>query len=139
MLNYGDLDILTAADVAIDRYRMLNHAKAFKKLMLTQKHALETDSASAARADAAVCAPDARHRASQPPPATPLAAPRASAVACDGRGHRRRPPPHARRGRRRTVARGHRSARAARRPARLGRHHAPSEYEPKKEELLGRL
>jgi uncharacterized membrane protein YdbT with pleckstrin-like domain len=41
ILDYGDLDILTAAEVAVDRYRMLNHAKAFKKQMLTAKHALE--------------------------------------------------------------------------------------------------
>jgi Bacterial PH domain/Short C-terminal domain len=41
MLNYGDLDILTAADVAIDRYRMLNRAPAFKREMLNQKHELE--------------------------------------------------------------------------------------------------
>jgi hypothetical protein len=41
MLNYGDLDILTAADVAVDRYRMLNHAPAFKRTMLNEKHELE--------------------------------------------------------------------------------------------------
>ncbi len=41
ILDYGDLDILTAAEVAVDKYRMLNHAKAFKKQMLTAKHALE--------------------------------------------------------------------------------------------------
>ncbi len=41
MLNYGDLDILTAADVAIDRYRMLNKAPLFKREMLNQKHDLE--------------------------------------------------------------------------------------------------
>jgi hypothetical protein len=41
MFNYGDLDILTAADVAIDRYRMLNRAPAFKREMLNQKHELE--------------------------------------------------------------------------------------------------
>jgi PH (Pleckstrin Homology) domain-containing protein/putative oligomerization/nucleic acid binding protein len=41
ILNYGDLDILTAADVAIDRYRMLNKAPAFKREMLNQKHELE--------------------------------------------------------------------------------------------------
>jgi len=41
MLNYGDLDILTAADVAIDRYRMLDKAPAFKREMLNQKHDLE--------------------------------------------------------------------------------------------------
>jgi hypothetical protein len=43
VLGYGDLDILTAADVAIDRYRMLNKAPGFKKAMLDQKHALETE------------------------------------------------------------------------------------------------
>jgi hypothetical protein len=41
MLNYGDLDILTAADVAVDRYRMLNRAPQFKREMLNQKHDLE--------------------------------------------------------------------------------------------------
>ena len=41
MFNYGDLDILTAADVAIDRYRMLDRAPAFKREMLNQKHDLE--------------------------------------------------------------------------------------------------
>lgn len=43
IFGYGDLDILTAADVAIDRYRMLNAAPGFKKAMLDQKHALETE------------------------------------------------------------------------------------------------
>jgi hypothetical protein len=42
LLDYGDLDILTAAEVAVDRYRMLNHAKEFKKQMLSAKHALES-------------------------------------------------------------------------------------------------
>ena len=41
LLGYGDLDILTAADVAIDRYRMLNDAPGFKREMLNQKHELE--------------------------------------------------------------------------------------------------
>ncbi len=41
MLNYGDLDILTAADTAIDRYRMLDKAPVFKREMLNQKHELE--------------------------------------------------------------------------------------------------
>jgi len=43
IFGYGDLDILTAADVAIDKYRMLNNAPGFKKAMLDQKHALETE------------------------------------------------------------------------------------------------
>jgi hypothetical protein len=41
MLNYGDLDILTAADIAVDRYRMLNRAPEFKRTMLNEKHELE--------------------------------------------------------------------------------------------------
>jgi len=41
ILNYGDLDILTAADDAIDRYRMLDGAPGFKREMLNQKHELE--------------------------------------------------------------------------------------------------
>ena len=41
MFNYGDLDILTAADTALDHYRMLNAAPSFKREMLNQKHELE--------------------------------------------------------------------------------------------------
>jgi len=41
LFDYGDLEILTAAEVSVDRYRMLNHAKAFKKQMMTAKQALE--------------------------------------------------------------------------------------------------
>jgi hypothetical protein len=41
LLNYGDLDILTAADVAVDRYRMLDRAPEFKRTMLNEKHELE--------------------------------------------------------------------------------------------------
>ena len=43
MFNYGDLTILTAAEEAVDRYHMLNDPKEFKKMMLTQKHAVETE------------------------------------------------------------------------------------------------
>ena len=42
MLDYGDLEILTAAELANDRYYMLNSPKEFKKTMLTQKHQLES-------------------------------------------------------------------------------------------------
>lgn len=41
IFGYGDLDILTAADVAIDRYRMLRQPSAFKRTMLNEKHELE--------------------------------------------------------------------------------------------------
>jgi hypothetical protein len=43
IMGYGDLDILTAADTAIDRYRMLNRAPSFKREMINQKHALEME------------------------------------------------------------------------------------------------
>lgn len=43
ILNFGNLEILTAADQAVDRYYMLNSPKEFKKVMLTQKHNLETE------------------------------------------------------------------------------------------------
>ena len=42
ILGYGDLKILTAADAAIDRYRMLNRATDFKKTMMSAKHTLQS-------------------------------------------------------------------------------------------------
>jgi uncharacterized membrane protein YdbT with pleckstrin-like domain len=41
ILNYGDLDILTANEEQIDHYRMLNRVKDFKKSMLEAKNELE--------------------------------------------------------------------------------------------------
>jgi hypothetical protein len=43
MLNYGDLDILTASDTTVDKYRMLEAAPRFKREMLNQKSALEQE------------------------------------------------------------------------------------------------
>jgi membrane protein YdbS with pleckstrin-like domain len=43
MFNYGDLDILTAAESEVDQYRMLNAAPEFKKTMLNEKHILEME------------------------------------------------------------------------------------------------
>jgi hypothetical protein len=43
ILNYGDLDILTAADQAVDSYKMLKGPKEFKRVMLNQKHGLEME------------------------------------------------------------------------------------------------
>jgi Bacterial PH domain/Short C-terminal domain len=43
MFNYGDLDILTASDTAVDKYRMLEAAPRFKREMLNQKAALEQE------------------------------------------------------------------------------------------------
>jgi hypothetical protein len=67
MLDYGDLDILTAAEVAVDKYRMLNHAKAFKIEMLNAKHTLEHEVAY-------VAMPSPPIRAEQAPAPTPMAA-----------------------------------------------------------------
>ena len=41
IFHYGDLEILTANDDAIDRYQMLAHVVDFKKAMLNAKNALE--------------------------------------------------------------------------------------------------
>ncbi|MEO8470367.1 MAG: SHOCT domain-containing protein, partial [Chloroflexota bacterium] len=43
IFGYGDLDILTAAEDAVDRYRMLDQAPRFKKTILEAKHRLETE------------------------------------------------------------------------------------------------
>ena len=43
VFNYGDLDILTAADTPVDQYRMLAAAPDFKKTMLNEKHNLELE------------------------------------------------------------------------------------------------
>ena len=43
MLGYGDLDILTANEQSVDRYRMLSQAQQFKRTMLDQKHNLESE------------------------------------------------------------------------------------------------
>jgi hypothetical protein len=43
IFGYGDLDILTAAESTVDRYRMLNAAATFKKVMLDQKYLLESE------------------------------------------------------------------------------------------------
>jgi len=42
VLKFGDLEIMTAAEEAVDHYRVLNDPIRFKKTMLTQKHQLET-------------------------------------------------------------------------------------------------
>jgi uncharacterized membrane protein YdbT with pleckstrin-like domain len=41
LLHYGDLEILTANEEAIDRYQMLAHVVDFKKAMLNAKNMLE--------------------------------------------------------------------------------------------------
>ncbi len=43
MLGFGDLDILTANEESVDRYRLLANATFFKRTMLDQKHRLEQE------------------------------------------------------------------------------------------------
>jgi hypothetical protein len=43
MFNFGDLDVLTAADIGIDKFRMLRGPIDFKKAMLDAKHEFEVD------------------------------------------------------------------------------------------------
>jgi hypothetical protein len=75
ILNYGDLDILTAAEVAVDRYRMLHHAKAFKIDMLNAKHTLEHEVAYVE-----MPSPPIRTDGSPSAPAAPAVPPVAAAV-----------------------------------------------------------
>jgi len=159
MLNYGDLSILTAAEEAVDIYHMLNNPKEFKKIMLTQKHNLETgfmypaampptpplradNPAQAAMATAApAAAPVPATAAPTPPPAAPVEmappaplpsdpAPAAAEAAAEVG-----PPPS---------QPGDASLEVTQTLARLADLRdkgaiTPEEYESKKQELLGRL
>ena len=71
MLGYGDLDILTANEQSVDRYRMLAQAQTFKRTMLEEKHRLEQD---------VFQIPAPPLRAAPPPEAVPAAAAPAPAV-----------------------------------------------------------
>jgi Bacterial PH domain/Short C-terminal domain len=70
MLGYGDLDILTANEQSVDRYRMLAEAQTFKRTMLDEKHKLEQESFQ-------IPAPPLRASGPAPDmvPATPMPAP----------------------------------------------------------------
>jgi hypothetical protein len=113
MLNYGDLDILTAADVAIDRYRMLNRAPTFKREMLNQKHDLEGEYG-------------------RPLPSPPLRAAPIGAPATEPAGP---PAPAAREMSADEVTRALASLADLRDRGAI----SPDEYDAKKSELLGRL
>lgn len=43
LFGFGNLDIMTAAEESVDRYRMLDQAPRFKKVMLDEKHRLEIE------------------------------------------------------------------------------------------------
>ena len=49
IFGFGDLDILTAADTGIDRFRMIRDPVGFKRAMLDAKHEYERDMSGAGR------------------------------------------------------------------------------------------
>ena len=69
MLGYGDLDIMTAAEESVDRYRMLSQAQTFKRTMLDEKHKLEQEAFQIPAPPLRAAPPP------QPPPPPPPAAP----------------------------------------------------------------
>jgi Bacterial PH domain/Short C-terminal domain len=111
LLNYGDLDILTAADVAVDRYRMLNRAAEFKREMLNQKHDLEGEYSRP------LPGPPLRSAPAAPPPPAAAAAPARREMTAD------------------EVTRALGGLADLRDRGAI----SPQEYEAKKAELLGRL
>ena len=72
MLGYGDLDIMTAAEESVDRYRMLSQAQTFKRTMLDEKHKLEQEAFQ-------IPAPPLRAAPPLPPEPAPAAPPPAPA------------------------------------------------------------
>lgn len=76
IFGYGDLDIMTATDIAVDRYRMLAGAPSFKKIMLDQKHSLELEVSRSMAPAMRAPSPPAAYAA----PAAPYAAPAAAAA-----------------------------------------------------------
>ncbi len=82
MLGYGDLDILTANEQSVDRYRMLSQAQTFKRTMLDEKHKLEQDvfqitapPLRATPAPSSTATPTPEPAPAPPPPPTPTPAP----------------------------------------------------------------
>lgn len=134
VLDYGDLDILTAAETTVDKYRMLRHAKQFKIEMLNAKHTLEHEVAYVAmpsppiRAEGPVAAPVAPPPMAAPAPVTVATAPMAEAAPAAEA-------PTA------AIDTSEEVAQALSRLADLRDRGAitPSEYETKKQELLSRL
>ncbi len=74
MLGYGDLDILTANEQSVDRYRMLSQAQQFKRTMLDQKHLLEQDVFQIPAPPLRATPPPAPEPAPPPVPPTPVPA-----------------------------------------------------------------
>jgi hypothetical protein len=131
MLGYGDLDILTANEQSVDRYRMLSQAQTFKRTMLEQKHKLEQEAFQ-------IPAPPLRAAASTPAPS--LAPATATATAAPAMPVPAAPPvPPAPSGQREMSS--EEITRALGNLADLRDRGAisPEDYEAKKQDLLGRL
>ena len=71
MFGFGDLDILTAAETGIERFRMIRNPVGFKKAMLDSKHEYERDVAGGSYAPS----PPLRAEPITRPPVAPVAAP----------------------------------------------------------------
>ena len=71
IFGFGDLDILTAAETGVERFRMIRNPVGFKKAMLDAKHEYERDVAGSGFAPS----PPLR---TEPSPPRPIAAPDAS-------------------------------------------------------------
>jgi hypothetical protein len=138
ILNYGDMDILTASgELAVDYFRMLNGAKEFKRVMLNQKHALEMEYRyGAAPSPPLRATPVDMNDEPVPAPAAP-AEPPARAAEPPASAQAAEPPAE-------TAAAPDASLDVTRTLARLADLRdrgaiSESEYEAKKDELLGRL
>jgi hypothetical protein len=79
IFGFGDLEILTAADTGVDRFRMIRNPIGFKKAMLDAKHEYERDVAGGSYAPS----PPLRAEPIPRPPAAPVAAPATGGVGDD--------------------------------------------------------
>jgi hypothetical protein len=145
LFNYGNLEIMTAAEEPGDVYHMLAGPVEFKKTMLTAKHNLETELRSGQPPTPPLRATGAGAPTSWPTPSAPAAEPAspvsqaapppaASAAAMPVAGAQPAPPPPA----------GDDSLGITQTLARLADLRdkgaiTPEDYEQKKTELLGRL
>ena len=78
MLGYGDLDIMTADEQSVDRYRMLSQAQTFKRTMLDEKHKLEQEAFQIPAPPLRAAPPTPPARAARRPPAARLPPPSAA-------------------------------------------------------------
>ena len=79
MFGFGDLEILTAADTGVDRFRMIRNPIGFKKAMLDAKHEYERDLAGGSYAPS----PPLRAEPIPRPPAVAPVAPASGGVGDD--------------------------------------------------------